>query len=59
MGAVGSGNRPRALAALAAMSHAGRVVEPSGGAVAAHHARKYRVFNAMHQHQLEYRRAMA
>jgi FGGY-family pentulose kinase len=58
LGAVAAGDQPNVLAAVAQMSHAGRVVEPARGALADYHARKYRVFQAMHQHQLAYRAAM-
>jgi ribulose kinase len=58
LGAVASGDQPGVLEAMGAMSHAGRIVEPSAGAVADYHARKYGVFHAMYQHQLEYRAAM-
>jgi len=58
LGAVAAGDQPNVLAAMAKMSHAGRVVEPARGELADYHARKYRVFQAMHQHQLEYRATM-
>jgi FGGY-family pentulose kinase len=59
LGAVAAGDQPSVLAAMGTMSHAGSVVEPQGGVVAEYHARKYRVFQAMYQHQLEYRALMA
>jgi FGGY-family pentulose kinase len=59
LGAVAAGDQPSVLAAMGAMSHAGSVVEPQSGAVSQYHARKYRVFHAMYQHQLEYRALMA
>ena len=57
LGATAAGDQPSVLAAMGAMSHAGTVVEPNG-AVRSLHDRKYRVFQAMYQHQLEYRRLM-
>jgi FGGY-family pentulose kinase len=59
LGAVAAADQPSVLAAMGAMSHAGSVIEPQGGRVASYHARKYRVFQAMYQHQLEYRALMA
>jgi FGGY-family pentulose kinase len=60
LGAVAAQDQPSVLIAMGAMSHAGRVVEPSPNSqVRDFHARKYRVFHAMHRHQLEYRRAMS
>jgi FGGY-family pentulose kinase len=58
LGAVAAGDQPDVLTAMGAMSHAGRVVEPSTGALRDYHARKYRVFEAMYRHQLEYRQLM-
>jgi ribulose kinase len=59
LGAVAAGDQPSVLSAMTKMSHAGRVIEPGSAAVQDFHARKYRVFQAMHRHQLEYRAAMA
>jgi ribulose kinase len=59
LGAVAAGDQPSVLSAMSAMSRAGSVVEPSSAAVRAFHDRKYAVFQAMHQHQLEYRRLMS
>jgi FGGY-family pentulose kinase len=58
LGAGASGDQPSLLAAMAAMSRAGSVVETSGDAVREFHERKYRVFQAMYRHQLEYRALM-
>ncbi|HKY37083.1 MAG TPA: FGGY-family carbohydrate kinase [Polyangiaceae bacterium] len=58
LGAVAVGDQPSVLAGMGAMSRAGSVVEPGAGTVRAFHARKYRVFQAMYQHQLEYRSIM-
>jgi FGGY-family pentulose kinase len=58
LGATAAGDQPNVLAAMGAMSHAGTVVEPNR-ALEAFHDRKYRVFQAMYQHQLEYRAAMS
>lgn len=44
--------------AMAAMTRPGRVIEPAGGAVAAYHEAKYRVFHRMHADQLAYRETM-
>jgi ribulose kinase len=59
LGAVAAGDQPSVLSAMGAMSHAGSVVEPQAGPLRDYHARKYRVFHAMYQHQLEYRALMA
>ncbi|HVY27312.1 MAG TPA: FGGY-family carbohydrate kinase [Polyangiaceae bacterium] len=59
LGAVAAGDQPSVLSAMGAMSHAGSVIEPQHGAVSQYHSRKYRVFHAMYQHQLEYRALMA
>jgi len=58
LGAVAAGDQPSVLAAMGAMSHTGKLVEPRAGAVRDLHARKYQVFQAMYRHQLEYRAAM-
>ena len=58
LGATAAGDQPNVLAAMGAMSHAGTVVEPNGS-LRSFHDRKYRVFQAMYQHQLEYRAAMS
>jgi FGGY-family pentulose kinase len=58
LGAVAAGDQPSVLAAMTAMSHAGSLVEPGSGEVREYHGRKYRVFQAMYRHQLEYRAAM-
>jgi ribulose kinase len=59
LGAVAAGDQPSVLAGMGAMSRAGSVVEPQGDAVREFHARKYRVFQAMYRHQLEYRSLMS
>ena len=58
LGAVASGDQPSVLHAMGAMSHAGRVVAPSAE-LRGFHDRKYRVFQAMYRHQLEYRACMS
>lgn len=58
LGATAAGDQPSVLAAMGAMSHAGSVVEPNR-ALGAFHERKYRVFQAMYRHQLEYRNLMS
>jgi ribulose kinase len=59
MGAAAAGDQPSMLAAMSAMSAADRVVDPAGGAVAAYHDAKYRVFHRMYEHQMAYREIMA
>jgi ribulose kinase len=56
LGAVACADQPSVLSAMSAMSRAGSVVEPAVGVVREFHDRKYAVFQAMHAHQLEYRR---
>ena len=58
LGATAAGDQPNVLQAMGAMSHAGKIVEPNA-AVRPFHDRKYRVFQAMYRHQLEYRATMA
>jgi FGGY-family pentulose kinase len=58
LGAVAAGDQPSVLVGMGAMSHAGSVAEPGTDAVREFHARKYRVFQAMYRHQLEYRSLM-
>ena len=58
LGAVASGDRASVLEAMAQMTRAGRVIRPSGGAVARFHDAKHRVFQRMHEDQLAYREMM-
>jgi FGGY-family pentulose kinase len=58
LGAVASGDQPSVVEAMAAMTRAGRVVRPSGGAVARFHEAKHRVFLRMHDDQMAYRELM-
>jgi FGGY-family pentulose kinase len=58
LGAVASGDRPGIIEAMAAMTRAGRVVEPIRGDVARFHDAKHRVFLRMHDDQLAYREIM-
>ena len=58
LGAVASGDQPSVLAAMAAMTEAGSVIEPRAGAVAAYHSAKYGVFLRMYDDQMAYRRLM-
>jgi len=58
LGAVASGDQPGVVEAMAAMTRAGRVVRPSGGAVAKFHEAKHRVFLRMHDDQMAYREIM-
>lgn len=57
LGAVASGDRASVLDAMATMTAAGRVIEPSP-ALAGHHDAKHRVFLRMHDDQLAYRALM-
>jgi FGGY-family pentulose kinase len=58
LGAVASGDQASVTAGMAAMTRAGRVIEPSGGEVARFHDAKHAVFQRMHDDQLAYRRIM-
>jgi len=58
LGAVASGAFKTVMEAMKAMNSSGRVIEPSRGAVAKYHDRKYRVFHRMHTDFLAYRRLM-
>jgi FGGY-family pentulose kinase len=58
LGAVASGDQPSILQAMGAMCTASRVIEPSGGPVAAYHDAKHRVFQRMYDDQLAYRSLM-
>jgi FGGY-family pentulose kinase len=58
LGAVAAGDQPSVLAAMGAMSEAGRIIEPAGGEVAAYHDRKHEVFLRMYEDQMAYRRVM-
>ncbi len=57
LGAVAAGDQPSVLGAMGAMSHAGRVIAPNTE-LRGFHDRKFRVFQAMYRHQLEYRASM-
>ena len=59
LGAVASGDQPSVLAAMGAMSAAGAVVTPQGGAVKAFHDQKHAVFLRMYEDQMAYRALMA
>lgn len=59
LGAVASFDQPSVLAAMGAMSHAARVVAPTGGEVGAFHARKHAVFQRMYDDQMAYRALMS
>lgn len=59
LGAVASGDRASLLEAMSAMNEAREIIEPRGGEVRAYFDAKYRVYHAMHAHQLEYRSLMA
>jgi ribulose kinase len=58
LGAVASGHYASLLAAMGAMNEAATVIEPTGGDVARFHQAKHRVFQRMHDDQLEYRALM-
>jgi len=59
LGAVASGDQATVVDAMGAMSRAGSVIEPAGGAVRAYHDAKHAVFLRMHEDQLAYRGMMA
>ncbi len=59
MGAVAAGDRPSMLYAMSAMSAADRIIEPTGGDVAAYFDAKYRVFHRMYDDQRAYAALMA
>lgn len=58
LGAVAAGHFSGLSGAMAAMSRAGRVIQPSRGAVRHYHDAKYAVFQRMHVDQLAYRDLM-
>lgn len=58
LGAVAGGAHADIRAAMAAMTRAGRTIEPDRAA-AGYHARKYQVFRRMHDDQMAYRALMA
>jgi D-ribulokinase len=59
LGAVAASDRATLIDAMGAMSRAGKVVEPQGGAVRAYHDAKHAVFQRMHGDQMAYRALMA
>jgi FGGY-family pentulose kinase len=58
LGAVAASDHATIVLAMGAMSRAGKVVEPTGGEVAAFHDKKHGVFHRMHADQLAYRELM-
>jgi FGGY-family pentulose kinase len=58
LGRVACGDSPTVEAAMGAMDHAGTVVTPAGGPVAAYHAKKHAVFLRMWEDQMAYRALM-
>ncbi len=58
LGAVAAGTYPDLVAAMGAMSAAGKVVAPSAGPVAAYHEKKHAVFLRMYEDQMAYRALM-
>lgn len=59
LAAVASGHHPDLGAAMAAMAGRARAISPRGGAIAAYHARKYRVFERMQADYAAYAALMA
>jgi ribulose kinase len=59
LGAVAAGRHSSVATAMAAMSAAGRTIQPAGGKVRAFHARKHAVFHRLHADFLAYRALMA
>lgn len=57
LGAAASGALGSITDAMSAMSHAGTVQQPTES-IAGYHARKYRVFHELYQHQIAYRAIM-
>ena len=59
LGAVASGDRPDVLSAMRTMSAAAETLRPAGGAAAAFHEAKYRVFHRLHEDAVAYRQMMS
>jgi FGGY-family pentulose kinase len=59
LGSVASGDRPGLIEAMAAMSRAGRTIEPTRGDVGRFHDAKHAVFLRMHEDQAAYRGTMS
>lgn len=57
LGAAASGDHPSVIAAMSAMTQAGRVLTPNP-ATASYHAAKHRVFQRMYDDQIAYRSMM-
>ena len=58
LGAVAAGDHASLVVAMGAMSQAGSVVLPAGGAVREYHDAKHDVFQRMHDDQMAYRARM-
>ena len=58
LGATASGHAADLVTAMGSMNAAERVLEPTGGEVAAYHERRHRIFHRMHADQLAYREVM-
>lgn len=58
LGAVASGEKKDLIHAMAEMSVAETILEPSSGTTADYHQAKYTVFQHLHTHQLQYREMM-
>jgi FGGY-family pentulose kinase len=59
LGSVASGDRPGLIEAMAAMTRAGRTIEPTRGDVGRFHDAKHAVFLRMHEDQAAYRAIMS
>lgn len=59
LGAAASGRFESVMDAMHSMSGTSAVIEPSRGAVAAHHDARHRVFQRMHDDQMAYRKLMS
>lgn len=57
LGAAAAGTLGSITDAMSALSHAG-AVQPPDASTAAYHARKYRIFHELYQHQIAYRAIM-
>jgi ribulose kinase len=55
---VAAGAYPDVVTAMANMTHAGQVIEPSGGGVAEYHTARRAVFHRMYDDFVAYRRLM-
>jgi FGGY-family pentulose kinase len=58
LGAVACTDQPTVESAMVSMSRPGRLIEPSGGNIAAYHAVKRKIFHLMVRHQQTYKELM-